>query len=157
MTDVFTNPKAVIILLFAALATVFILDYLIPGDSYTEKVTAIDKNLQRYNNAAQNYHFSFAVLTENHTFSVSEDFARQLNEGDEITFSVSPLFSEVNHYKHLKSETSESYILGIIAQLILPLLSLIVFTLGLKYHSKVGNLVFVFQVLLLADLVLLLN
>lgn len=141
--------------LFILLALVIVLDFVLPGITYTDKVVDIKKELQQYYNAGGNYHYSYRVFTTKHNFSISEEFAEKVQENQKIQYQVSLLFEEINSYGLVTSERKSIYSLRALSGLILPLFTIIVLALGYKYESKMGVLVFVTQVLLLADLIFL--
>ena len=139
--------------IFAAL--VILTDFVLPGDEFKEGIIEIRKEREQYYNAARNYHFSYSVFTKNHQFSIAEDFVKKIQVNQEIEYTVSRIFKEVNSYKLPSAESNETYSLRLLTGLILPLLVLITMGFAFKYEDKIGTLVFVVQVLLIADLVLL--
>ncbi|MEM9829209.1 MAG: hypothetical protein AAF944_01150 [Bacteroidota bacterium] len=142
-------------ILFILLALVIVLDFSLPGITYTDKVIDIRKELQRYYNAGGNYHYSYRVFTTKHRFSVSEEFAQIVQENQEVQYQVSFLFEEVNSYRLTTSSDKNIYSLRFLSGLVIPLLTIIASVLGYKYRNKVGILAFVSQTLLIADLVFL--
>lgn len=141
--------------LFIFLALVIVLDFILPGHTYSDRIIDVKKELEQYYNAAGNYHYSYRVFTPNKDFVVSEEFAQSAKENQEIQYEVSLLFREVNSYGLLTFESNSVYVLRILSGLILPLMAIVVLVLGYKYGSKMSILIFVIQVLLVADLVFL--
>jgi hypothetical protein len=141
--------------LFICLALTIVLDFILPGHTYSDRIIDVKKELEQYYNAAGNYHYSYRVFTPDNDFVVSEEFAQTVKENQEIQYEVSLVFGEVNSYGLLTSESNSIYVLRILSGLILPLLAIVVLVLGYKYGSKMSILVFVIQVLLLADLIFL--
>lgn len=142
-------------ILFILLALVIVLDFSLPGITYTDKVIDIKKELQQYYNAGGNYHYSYRVFTGKHNFSVSEGFAQTVQRKQKIQYQVSLLFKEVNSYRLTTSERKSTYLLRILSGLVVPLLAIVVLALGHKHGSKMSILIFVIQVLLVADLIFL--
>ncbi|MEM6841073.1 MAG: hypothetical protein AAF632_02500 [Bacteroidota bacterium] len=137
------------------LALIIVLDFSLPGITYTDKVIDVKKELEQYYNAAGNYHYSYSVITSKHRFFVSEEFARIVQENQEIRYQVSFLFEEVNSYHLTTSSDKNIYSLRLLSGLVIPLIAIITSVLRYKYRNKVGILVFVSQTLLIADLVFL--
>lgn len=148
--------KRIIMLLFGLLALVIISDFCISSKTYEEEVIAVNRNKERYYNAAQNAHYSYTVQTATHSFSASEDFAIQFNENPKVKTKISLLFDEVNTAEVVATGETEVYSLRLLSGLVFPLLALIVLGLGYKQPNKRTILLFVTQALLLADLVFLL-
>ncbi len=141
--------------LFILLALSIILDFAWPGANYTDKVIDVEKELQQYYNAARNYHYSYRILTTNYRFSVSEEFAQTVQEGQEIQYQVSLLFKEINGYGLITSESKSLYSLRVLSGLVVPLLAIIILVLGFKYADNMSILIFVIQISLVADLIFL--
>jgi hypothetical protein len=87
---------------------------------------------------------------------VTKEFAALELDNKKIEYAVSPIFKEVNWYRLLDSEKF-FYSLRIVSGLVLPLLTIISIFLTYWYHKKIGTLVFILQILLVADLVLLIS
>ena len=151
------NIKHYILIACALISLVIILDFVLAEAPVLEKVTGVQSSLESHNNAGGNSHFSFKIRTENHHFSVSENFALNTKNGDLVKISVTPLFNEVNTVELVTTGESEIYSLRLISGLFLPLLIIIILALGYKFGSKWSNVVFVFEVLALADLIFLLK
>ena len=140
---------------FALVALVIMADLLLPGIVIHDEVIQVEGELQQYYNAASNHHYSYQVITNHHQFSVAEDFAQQVKQKDEIEYAVSPIFHEVNWYRVPSSPNKSVYSLRILSGLALPLLTIISMVLSFLYLKNINTLVFVLQVLLIADLVFL--
>ncbi|WKN42141.1 hypothetical protein [Tunicatimonas pelagia] len=140
---------------FILLALFIILDFILPGNTHVSKVLDVKKELQQYYNAAGNYHYSYRILTAEHSFSISEEFARVVQKEQEIRYEVSWLFEEINNYGLVASTARNIYLLRVLSGLILPLLAIVVSVLAYKYERKVSVVIFVFQLLLLGDLLFL--
>ena len=151
------NIKHYILIACALISLVIILDFVLSKAPVSEKVTGVQSSLESHNNAGGNSHFSFKIRTENHHFLVSENFALNTKNGDLVKISVTPLFNEVNTVEMVTTGESEIYSLRLISGLFLPLLIIIILALGYKFGSKWSNVVFVFEVLALADLIFLLK
>lgn len=151
-----TPPKYrnVFLAIFSAIALVLILDFAWPGQAINAPVEGVQSKYQQYYNAAQNHHYSYMVFTEEHAFPVSESFAETVEKGDSVDFSVSILFKQVNWYLNTHDNNRSVYSLRLMAGLIAPLLALLVFFIAYRYNRNMSTLIFVFQVLMLADLVL---
>jgi hypothetical protein len=138
------------------IALVILMDFTMPGTVFTEDVTHIKKTRQNYYNAAGNYHYSYRVITPKHQFSVSEDFGK-LAQDKKVKYSVSLLFKEINSYRLVSSEKGNIYSFRLASGLIFPLLVIFAIILAYRYKKKMGTLLFVLQVVLLANLVLLIR
>lgn len=138
------------------IALVIILDFTLPGKMYTEKVVKIKYERQQYYNAGGNYHYSYEVVTPSHQFSVAEAFAKEA-KGKLIKYSVSLIFKEVNRYSAADSSINNVHSFRIASGLIFPLIVILILFLCYKYKKNWGTLLFVLQVILLADLFLLMN
>lgn len=141
------------VFVFAAL--VILADLVLPGKIVTDEILDIKRERQQYYNAAGNYHYSYKVITAKHHFWVSENFAELIQENQKIEYSISRIFKEVNWYRLLTSENREIYSLRILSGFVIPLTLIIVIGLGFKYEEKISVLVFVIQVLVIADLIFL--
>ena len=143
------------IFMFAAL--VIIIDFALPGKIFNDQVIRLQKERQQYFKAARNYHYSYKVFTSQHKFLVTEDFTESELTNKKIQYSVSRIFKKVNWYKLLSSENKSFYSLRIASGLILPILVIISILIAIKYKKKIGNLILILQILLIADLILLLT
>ena len=137
-------------------AFVILIDFILPGKVFTEEIINIEKERQQYYNAARNYHYSYKVVTSKHHFSVSEDFAKYV-QSQKIKYSVSFIFKEVNRYGLLSSKKSSIYSFRIVSGLILPLLVIFTIVVAYKYKKRLSILIFVLQVTLLANLIILMQ
>jgi hypothetical protein len=141
---------------FVLVALVIIVDFILPGRIVNDEINNVEKERQQYYNAARNYHFSYKVITHEHEFYVTEDFAELVQDHKNIEYSVSRIFEEVNWYRLLSSENRGSYSLRIISGLVLPLLTIFSIAMAYRYKMNIDILVFVFQTILIADLIFLL-
>tara|TARA_R110001592_G_scaffold302841_1_gene574813 strand:- start:1173 stop:1646 length:474 start_codon:yes stop_codon:yes gene_type:complete len=141
--------------LFILIALVIITDFALPGKAFTDQVIKVQAERQQYYNAAQNYHYSYKLSTGQHDFSVSEDFAKTVKEGDTVNYRLSRLFKEVNRYHLSTTESIHTDSLRRYSGLILPLLVLLVMGLAYRHGKKMSALIFVLQALTLGDLVFL--
>jgi hypothetical protein len=146
-----------IVLVLAAF--VVLLDFAIPGKMMTAEVIEIKKSRQNYYNAAQNYHYSYRVITADYEFPVNEEFAksREYTAGV-VEFSVSPLFKQVDSYNWVEwSAGPYTYSLRLISALVFPL---VVFALVFASYrfKKQWNFVFlVLRILTIANIALVLS
>lgn len=141
--------------IFALITLVIIGDFVFPGKRITGVISEVLKERQQYYNAAQNYHYSYKVITSEHTFLIEESFGQLELVDQQIEYSVSRIFKEVNWYKLLSSKSKSVYSLRWFSGLILPLLALISIIAMLRFNKKIGNLVFVLEILVVADLIFL--
>lgn len=151
------KAQEAIMALCILLALIMIADYSLFGKTYTEEVTAINRSLESYYNAGGNSHHSFRIQTKNYNFPVSEHFASLSRVAQEMSVEISSLFGEVNSCELRGSGKKEVYSLRTFSGLILPLLVLLVMAFGYKYKGKLSSLVFVMEVLTIANLLYLLN
>ena len=142
--------------LFVLTSITILTDFILPGSVIVEEIIDVRKEKQQYYNAARNYHFSYRVFTSTHHFSITEDFAEEIKNNQQIEFAVSPIFKEINSYRLLNSGNREIYSLRILSGLVIPLALILVIGLAFKYEKKMSILIFVIQVLVIADLIFLL-
>ncbi len=136
-------------------ALVILIDFTLPGKVFTEEVVNLEKERQQYYNAGGNYHYSYKLTTAKHNFSVSEDFAKSV-QNKKIKYSVSLLFKEINRYSLLSSDKSTSYSFRIVSGLVFPLIVIFAMILAYRYKKKMSTLLFVLQITLLANFIMLL-
>lgn len=137
------------------MALVVIIDYILPGQVVTDEILEVRSKRQQYYNAARNYHYSYMIITSEDQFYVSEDFAEIVTEHDDVSYSRSSIFREVNWYRLSLSQDKTTYPLRLLLGLILPLLAIASVAYDYRNKRNFGILFFVLQVLLLADLILL--
>ena len=140
-------------LLTIALAALIFVDFELPGKAVTGEILEIKKERQQYYNAAQHFHYTYKIVTAEHGFTVSQSFAKEVGVGEKIDYTVSILFHEVNRYTSVQGEHSGIHSFRWVSGLILPLLTVIIMLLAMKYPGRLGIVSFVFQVLLIADLI----
>ena len=145
--------KLLLYVITLIIALVILIDFSLPGKVFTEEVASIKKTRQNYYNAAGNYHYSYRVITSKHQFSVTEDFAKSVQD-KKVEYSVSFLFKEINSYQLVSSDKSETYSFRIASGLVLPLLVIFTIIIAYKYKRRMSTLLFVLQIILLANLVL---
>ncbi len=138
--------------LFILASLVILADFIIPGRVVIDDIIDVKKDRQQYYNAARNYHFSYRLITSTHNFSITEDFAKGINNDQKIEYAVSRIFKEVNHYQLFNSGNREIYSLRIFSGFVIPLLLIIIIGFAFKYEKKISVLIFVIQVLVIADL-----
>ncbi|OIQ39926.1 MAG: hypothetical protein BM563_03355 [Bacteroidetes bacterium MedPE-SWsnd-G1] len=138
------------------IALVIILDFSLPGKVYAEDAVTIEKELQRYYNAGGNYHYSYEVVTPERRFAVSETFANEVR-GKSISYSVSLIFNQVNKHGLANSSKTNIYSFRIASGLVYPLFVIFILFIHYKYNKNWTTLLFVLQVILLADLFLVMN
>jgi len=138
---------------FSLLSLVLLVDYLLPGNAIQGEVVAIKSERQDYNNAGGNSHLSYTLVTQKHQFSVEEEFARNIEKHKKVEYYVSYIFKEINSYKKIPSENISSYSLRTYSGCIVPLLTLVVLIFATFYRKNIDIITFVFQALLLGDLI----
>ncbi len=126
-------------------------DFLWPEKHINDNINEVQKQRQNYYNAARNFHYSYKVITDEHEYYVTEDFAELELPGKPIEYSVSFLLEEVNWYRLAASQQKSYYSLRLVSGLVLPLLSLLSILLVFRYKRKIGTLVFVLNLLMLAN------
>jgi len=142
---------------FTLAALVVLVDFASPGRIINDEIINVQRERQQYYNAARNYHYSYKVITSEHEFLVAEDFAELELVNEKIEYSVSRIFKEVNWYRLLSSENKSFHSLRIVSGLVLPLLIIISIFVAFRYKKKIGTLVFILQILLIADLIFLMT
>ena len=143
--------------IFTIIALVILTDFVSPGSIVNDEILHVQKERQQSYNAARNYHYSYKVITSEHEFLVTEDFAALELENEKIEYSVSRIFKEVNWYRLLSSENKSFYSLRIASGLVLPLLTIMLIFVAFRFKKKIGTLVYIAQILLLADLIFLMT
>ncbi len=138
-------------------STIILADFLLPGKAVTSSIADIKKERQQYYNAARNFHYTYKIVTDEDSFTVSADFAKETAIGQEVTYSLSPLFKEVDGYAVLDTKASGLHSFRLLSGLVFPLLCIVVMLLTLRRLNNMSILSFVFQVLLVADLIYLLK
>tara|TARA_R110002012_G_scaffold318227_1_gene536114 strand:+ start:54420 stop:54893 length:474 start_codon:yes stop_codon:yes gene_type:complete len=151
------NLRRSLYAVFTLVALVILVDFVAPGKIVNDDIIDVQQVRQNYYNAARNYHYSYKVITREHKFLVTQDFAAIELKNKKIEYAVSPIFKEVNWYRLLVSENKSFYSLRIASGLVLPLLTMISIFLAYVYDKKIGSLVFILQILLIADLMLLMT
>ena len=134
-------------------ATLILIDSLLPGALVESTIIGVSVEEEFYNNAAQNSHNSYHVITEFNQFDINKERAGAFEKGQIITMRLSLLFKEVQSYSIEKEEFSNLYTLRIFTGIITPMLILLFMGIALKFGSRVSTLTFVFQAVLIADLV----
>lgn len=142
---------------FAFIAIIIIVDFILPGRIINDKIINIKRERQQYNNAARNEHYSYKIITSEDQFSVTEDFAKLVKENEKIEYTVSPIFKEVNWYRLLSSENREFYSLRIMSGLVIPLLVMISIFVSYLSIKNINILLFVLKILLILDLIYLMT
>lgn len=142
--------------IFAIIALIILIDFIAPGSVITSDIVRVKKELQQYYNAGGNQHYSYQIITPEHHFSVTKDFAQEIKNSQQITYTVSPIFNEVNRYGLTSSKNKTMYSLRVISGFIIPFFALITILLAYKLKDKIDVLVFVINALLIGNLVFLL-
>ena len=140
---------------FTVGALIILVDFVYPGRIINDEIINLRKERQQYFNAAKNYHYSYKISTNQHEFIVAEDFIEPKLINKKIEYSISPIFKEVNWYKLLSSQKKSFSSLRIASGFVLPLLLVISIFVAFRYKKKIGLLIFILQVLLLADFIFL--
>ncbi|SDS40714.1 hypothetical protein SAMN04515667_2105 [Formosa sp. Hel1_31_208] len=143
--------------IFTLASLIIIVDFVLPGRIINDEIIQIQRELQQYYNAASNYHYSYKVITNQHEFLITEDFAELELLNEKIEYSVSRIFKEVNWYQLLSSENKTFFSLRIVSGLALPLLTIISIFVAFRYKKEIGTFVFILQILLIADLIFLMT
>lgn len=139
--------------LMILISGVIIIDFLFPGEMVNDTVVKVERIRQSHHNASGNSHFSFTLVGEHHKFDITEDFANVIDENDEIRYSVSPLFKEVNRFKKVNATHASYFPLRVISGFVLPLLILLLFAAERIWNWGLKNLQMVLAILLVVDLV----
>lgn len=155
MTEPQEKTNNALLILFAVMALIILLDIVLTGSVHTAKVETVRKTLQKQYNAAANHHFSYGIDTKNFYFPVSEHFANNVEKGQTVKFKVSPIFNKVNSYESLESGEKGTYSLRLVSGLIIPVLAILFLGVHFKFR-KLGALALIIRILLLFDLVYLL-
>ncbi|PQB06082.1 hypothetical protein BST85_13045 [Aureitalea marina] len=132
-------------------------DFIVPGNLKSADIVEVQKEIQRYYNAGGNYHYSYKVVTPEDIFQVSEDFAAQVEEQDNIEYAISPVFKEVNWYRSDPSARKSFHSLRLASGLILPILCMFSIFMLVRYNKKLGKVDFILKALLIGDLILLIT
>jgi len=143
---------------FVLAALTVLMDFAYPGKVLEDQVVSIQRQVQKHNNAARGFHYSHRLVTPHRAFSVSEEVAQRAEAGMPIVYSVSRVFDELNWCRVPSTDARSYYSLRWLSAVLLPLLTLAAMFFEPRYKGAVemGIVVFVFQVLLLADVLFLL-
>jgi len=146
-----------IVLLVAAL--VVLLDFAIPGKVIAAEVVEIKKSRQNYYNAAQNYHYSYRVITADYEFPVNEEFANAQDHTEGVVeFSVSPLFKQVDSYKWVEQSAGPyTYSLRLISALVFPLVVFALVFASYRFNKQWNFVFLVLRILTIANIALVLS
>ena len=142
--------------IFAIIALIILIDFIAPGSVINSDIVHVKKERQQYYNAGGNQHYSYQVITPEHHFSVTKNFAQEIKNNQQITYTVSPIFNEVNRYGLASSKNKTMYSLRVISGFIIPFFALITILFAYKLKDKIDILVFVFKALLIGNFVFLL-
>lgn len=151
------ETKKIMLLLYGMtiiLALVILIDFTLPGKVFTENVIKVERNRETYFNAGGNSHISYKVITSKHQFSVSEDFAKSV-ENKQIKYSESLIFKKINRHKLISSGKSTIYSFRIVSGLVLPLIVIITIFIAYMNKKEISILIFILQVLLLGNFIIL--
>lgn len=148
-------PSVVSILL----SVIILADFLIPGQLFIEPIQEVEQKKQPYYNAAQNSHYTYHIITNQNRIIVSTEFYKQISTGDQIVYSVSPIFNEINGYGKGSGHAADMsrHSMRYFSGLILPFMVIAVMIIGMRFKSKISILSFVFQALLVADFIYLIQ
>jgi len=134
-----------------------ITDFLLTGSHYRDIIVGVEKKREQYYNAAQNYHFSYLLVTKTtDSFYIPEDFAKAAQSEEFIEYSRSLIFDQVNWFRFNSDQDRSYYSLRLIGGLILPILALSLLSIARFGHKDWGILSFILQILVIGDLVLIL-
>ena len=142
--------------IFGFAALIILIDFITPGTTYEQEIIQIKKTLQRYYNAGGNYHYTYKVVTSDNEFLIDEDHAALAPEGKPITYSLSPIFNQTNWYLTSTSGNKSYHSLRLASGLIMPLLYILALIVAFRFNYRLGKLLFIMQILLIADLIFLL-
>jgi len=157
MTDLKSKSRFVLHAVFVLVALVILIDFAVPGRILNDEIVDLQQTRQQYYNAGGNYHYTYKIITNEHKFLVSKEFAQRNLEHEEIEYSVSPVFKEVNWYRLPDVGSKSFHSLRLASGLILPLLVIISIVVTQRYQKNLGTLPFILRTLLLADLILLMT
>ena len=143
------------ILLFISI--IVILDLIIPGQQHLEEIKGIQKEKEQYYNAAQNFHFSYSVLTEKNAFSVSKKFALNAKPNDQIEYQTSLIFNEVNGFKLINQKETSFSTIRILSGFIVPFIFIISSLTQWFFKKKYEILNFVLQIITIGNLIYLMQ
>jgi len=134
---------------------IILTDFILPGKVFSVEIVMVKKERQKHKNSSK-YHDTYKIITTSHQFSVSEDFVSLVSVKDNIMYSVSSIFNEVNWYRLLTTEKKDVYSLRIITGLIVPLFTIVLIVIANRFNYQIGTLVFLAHIFLIADLIYLL-
>lgn len=142
---------------FALAAMIILIDFVWPGSIVNDAIKEVKQTRQQYYNAARNYHYTYKVVTSQHKFLVSADFAATDLVDEKIEYTVSLIFKEVNRYRLVSSKEKSYYSLRIASGLVLPMLFLIALVAVYRYKKNLGIGLLILQIILIGDLILLMT
>ena len=143
--------------IFNIISILIITDFILPGNIIKDEIITVNKKRQQYYNAAKNYHYTYTVVTNKHSFLITKDFARSTKDHKKIQYSVSKIFKEINWYNLITSKQKSVNSFRIMSGLIVPVLLIVSIFFHLKFNKKIPIIVFVLQTLVIADLIFLMT
>lgn len=152
---VFQRIQLVFGILCAIIALVIIIDYTFNSSTSTEKVLAKERQVENKYSFTGNQYYARYLATATQKISVSKELNNTVERGDMITFTTSLWFNEINRVTVPSLGVTEVYSFRTMFGLLVPLLVLILLGIGCRLKSKVSTLVFVSEVVLLADVIFL--
>ncbi len=149
--EVFEHLKKAILFVCALLAVLILIDYTYSSSQTTEKVISKNRRLENKHSVARNYYYAYYLNTESYQIPVTKKFRDKAQEGTILQLEISLLFNEINKVTISASGESEVYSFRMASGLFLPSLVLLILGIGWKLGDKIATLVFVSQVVLLAN------
>ena len=157
MNDYQHKVRLLISAIFVLASLIILIDYLFPGRTINDTIISLKKERQQYYNAAGNHHYTYQVITSEHQFWIEAEHAAIAEGNVKIEYAISRIFNEVNWYKLHSSEKRATYFLRTLSGLVIPLLTIVTILAAAYFKKNISTLIFVFQVMLIADLIFLMR
>lgn len=151
-----TKLKSIVKYSFLVICLVILFDTYIPGKSHQSSIKSISINYEQYFNAGGNGHYSFSIVTEDHSFYIDEKEKDNFSKGNNISYRLSPIFNEIQQFESESYQGSVSS-LRLYTGTLFPILFMLIILLSFKYDERMGIVLFVTQVAIIANLIYLLN
>ena len=148
--------KLLIVGLLSLISLITLIDFTLFSSEEKETIITTSTKRQNYYNAGGNSHVAYTLNTNTRSFPISKEFYNTINEGEKISYTLSPIFKEVNSYTSIKSN-SEIYTLRWLTGFVFPIITLLIFIISLKTKKSNEIVFFVLSITTIANLVYLLS
>ncbi len=141
---------------FSIISLLILIDFRYTKETSIENISKTTHQLENKYSAARNYYYAYFIQTENRVIAISEEFQAKVGQNTQVAIEKSLLFNEINKVTLLDTMEDEVYSFRRATGLFLPCFVLLVLGLGFKIGPRLNTLVFVSEMLLIADFIYLL-